>query len=215
MICCSSVLSMVFSFTIISEEVIFKQGKIEQEKCCMQLEIPIFLMWSTSWSPFHVFLGNHTAGNGDAYLPAGAGHMSWSVCGRVLDIVILPHQKTRHVSSVAKMQALASRTRYAFGPVKEMCNSLLSSNQSMPNIWGRNIFGPVRCVVVESLWRKKGENCTAGVIGTGLSWFTPCSPVGEERGGLQGWCHLMSWTRLLEEISLWCALPAIQQPYSY
>lgn len=28
---CSSVLSMVFSFTIITEEIAFKQGKIEQE----------------------------------------------------------------------------------------------------------------------------------------------------------------------------------------
>lgn len=151
----------------------------------MQLEIPIFLTWSTAWSPFRVFLRNHTAVTGDAHLPAGAGHVSWSVCGRVLDSIILPHQTTRHVSSVAKMQALASHTKYAFGPVKEMCNSLLSSNQRMPNIWRRNIFGPVRGVVVESLLRKKGENCTGGVIGTGPSWFTPCSHAGE-RGGLPG-----------------------------
>lgn len=123
-------------------------------------------------------------------------------------------QTTKHVSSAAKIQTLASHTRYAFGPVKEMCNSLLS-NQSMPNIWGRNTFGPLTLVVVESLWRKKGESCSEGVIGTGPPWFTPRSHVGEERKRLQGWCHLMSGTRLLEETAPWYALPAVQQPYSY
>lgn len=170
-----------------------------------------FLTWSTAGSTFHVFLRNHTAVNGDVHLPAGAGHMSWSVCGRVLDSIILPHQMTKYVSSVAKMQTFASHTRYDFGPVKEMWNSLLSSNQSMPNTWGRNTFGPVRHVVVESLWRKKEENCTEGVIGTGPS----CSHAREEKGQLQGWCHLMSWIRLLEETPPWCALPAVQQPCSY
>lgn len=96
-----------------------------------------------------------------------------------------------------------------------ICNSLLSCKQSVPNIWQGNVFGPIMHVAVELQWRKKGDICMEGATGTDPPWSAPYSHVGEERGGLQGWCLLVSWTWLLEETPLFCALPMIQQPYFY
>lgn len=121
-----------------------------KQKRCMQLEIPIFFNMIYSLMFFS------SVPHKPHCCEWQCSSSSWS-SGRVLDSAILPHQMTKHVSSATKIQTLASHTRYAFGPVKEMCNS-------MPNIWERSTLGPITHVIVESLWRREGENCTEGVI---------------------------------------------------
>lgn len=78
--------------------------------------------------------------NGYAHLPAGASHVFSSACGRVLCIIIPPHQMTRYVSSVAKMQTVASHTGYAFGPVKETYVTACCPVSKACQTYGREMF---------------------------------------------------------------------------
>lgn len=162
-----------------------------KQKHCMQFEIPVFLMWSIAWSPFHVFLRNALSRecwwSSSSWSRPHVLRCLWKSLGQYNPS---PSNNQARVLFGQNADSCIHLILDASGPVKEMCNSLLSSNQSMPNIWGRNVFGSIGCVVVESLWRKKGKNSTEGVIGTGPFWFKPCSHVGKEKGGLHGWCAI-------------------------
>lgn len=132
-ICCSPVLYTASSFTAVTAQVSLKPGKIKQETEMFHATLdPLFYIQEgcTTWTPQLCLLPKPRCCLWWCPFPAGAGHTSSRAYGRASCLRVVPHETTRHVSSVTEMPHLVLGMLLE----EDIHNYWPPCDESMPNI---------------------------------------------------------------------------------